>query len=187
MTTTQEEKPAKPRQRNRKADQKTPKAEQKAKAKAASEQVSLSVAPAEVPPVELAQVEVAQVEAELVEAVAVDVAPAPVVTEKLDETPLTGEVLLPEVQKPAPQAAGLPAIAQAYGEYTRKSWLTGRVLVERLATARSFNEAVEIQGEFARQACANFAVQSQKICQLYGEWAQQSFRPFASEWSRLGR
>ncbi len=103
--------------------------------------------------------------------------------------PLNGEVLPPEVRDPAPQA-GLFAIAQAYGEYTRKSWLNGRFLVERLIAVRSFEEAVEVQGEFAKQAYTNFIVQSQKISMLYGAWTQQVFRPFekfAAGWPRVGR
>ena len=107
----------------------------------------------------------------------------------VQEAPLNGEVLPPEVRDPAPQA-GLFAIAQAYGEYTRKSWLNGRFLVERLIAVRSFDEAVEIQGEFAKQAYTNFIVQSQKISVLYGAWTQQVFRPFekfAAGWPRVGR
>jgi hypothetical protein len=94
------------------------------------------------------------------------------------EPALSGEVLPPEVHHTTSQAPGFQAIAQAYGDYTEKSWLAGRFLVERLIAARSFEETIEIQGEFARQACANFVAQSQKICELYGEWAQQLFRPF---------
>lgn len=106
------------------------------------------------------------------------------------EAPLNGEVLPPETRGPAAQPASVFAIAQAYGEYTRKSWLNGRSLVERLIATRSFNEAIEVQGEFARQAYANFIVHSERICGLYGAWTQQVFRPFetfAAGWPRIGR
>jgi Phasin protein len=168
--------------------------------------------PADVTPVETAPVELAAAEVVL-DIAPVDVAPetafAAVAMEKVQEeqeeregqsqqsmarqqmvqeAPLSGEVLPPEVRV-APQA-GVFAIAQAYGEYTRKSWLNGRFLVERLIAVRSFDEAIEIQGEFAKQAYTNFVVQSQKIGMLYGEWAQQFFRPFekiAAGWPRIGR
>jgi hypothetical protein len=55
---------------------------------------------------------------------------------------------------------------------------------------RSIDEAIEIQGEFAKQAYANFLAHSERICVLYGEWAQQFFRPFdkfATQWTRIGR
>ncbi len=172
--------------------------------------------PADVTPVEIAPVELAAAEV-VSDVVPADVAPetasVAVAMEKaqeeqaeqrgqeetsqqqmareqmVQEAPLNGEVLPPEVRDPAPQA-GFSAIAQAYGEYTRKSWLNGRFLVERLIAVRSFDEAVEIQGEFAKQAYTNFIVQSQKISMLYGAWAQQFFRPFekfAAGWPRIGR
>jgi hypothetical protein len=99
-------------------------------------------------------------------------------------------VLPPEVRQYAPQTAGAQAIALAYGDYTRKSWAASRFLVERLITVRSIDEAIEIQGEFAKQAYANFLTHSQKICELYGEWAQQWFAPiekFTTPWTRIGR
>jgi hypothetical protein len=43
---------------------------------------------------------------------------------------------------------------------------------------RSFEEAVVLQSEFARQAYENFVAESLKLCGLYGELARQVFRPF---------
>jgi hypothetical protein len=113
-----------------------------------------------------------------------------VAEQMVHEAALNGEVLPPERRDAAPQAASLFAIAHAYGEYTRKSWLNGRSLVERLIAMRSLDEAIEIQGEFAKQAYTNFIVHSERICGLYGQWAQQAFRPlekFAAGWPRIGR
>jgi hypothetical protein len=172
MPTTQEEKPAKSRARNRKADQRSSKSrQQQVEVRAAEpDPVSPMVAEAEVAEAEMAAVDVAPAAAEA------DVAPV-VAMEKVVEPALSGEVLPPEIPQAASQAAPLQAIAQAYGEYTQKSWLNGRVLVERLIAVRSFDEAIEIQGEFAKQAYTNFLTQSERICVLYGEWAQQFFRP----------
>jgi hypothetical protein len=194
MPTTQEEKPAKSRARNRKADQRSSKGrQQQVEVRAAEpDPVSPMVAEPEVAEAEMAAVDIAPAVA------AVDVAPevaevdvAPVVAmETVIEPALSGEVLPPEVRSTASQAAPLQAIAQAYDEYTQKSWLNGRLLVERLIAVRSFDEAIEIQGEFAKQAYTNFLVQSERICVLYGEWAQQFFRPLeklATEWPRIGR
>ena len=83
----------------------------------------------------------------------------------------------------------IQTIANAYGNYTRKSFLESRFLVEKLMGARSFDKAIEIQTEFARQAYANFVAESQKICELYSELARQTFRPwegFASKMDRAG-
>jgi hypothetical protein len=189
MPTIEEEKRAKPRPpRSRKtADQRTtPKAEQKAQApdqdhvqdqvhaqdhaQAGADAPSDPVSPGMAP----------------IEAAAVDAEPV-LALETASEAALIGEVLPPEIRNPVPVAAGLPAIAQAYDDYTRKSWLTGRFMVERLITVRSFDEAIEIQGEFAKQAYANFLTHSERICVLYGEWAQQFFRPFDKFATRIGR
>ena len=200
MPTTQEEKPAKPRQRSRKTDQRKAKGEKKVEVRSEENPVSAVMAPIEAAEVEIAQVaqvaqvEIAEVEVTPVEIAAVEVAPvaiAPVAItmEKAEEVALSGEVLPPEVREHAPQTAGAQAIALAYGDYTRKSLLAGRFLVERLVTVRSFDEAFEIQGEFARQAYENFVAHSERICELYGAWAQQYFRPFdtfAAQWNRLG-
>jgi len=205
MPTTQEEKPAKPRQRSRKTDQRKAKGEKKVEVRSEEDPVSAVMAPIEAAEVEIAQVaqveiaqaaqvEIAEVEVTPVEIAAVEVAPvaiAPVAItmEKAEEVALSGEVLPPEVREHAPQTAGAQAIALAYGDYTRKSLLAGRFLVERLVTVRSFDEAFEIQGEFARQAYENFVAHSERICELYGAWAQQYFRPFdkfAAQWNRLG-
>jgi Phasin protein len=216
MPTTQEEKPAKPRSRGRKADRRNPKSGQKTQAapdqvRLEAEPVGPAILPTEAAPIEAEVSEVMASEAMASEAIVAE-AETPEVTipeimapeimasevsssdgaaiaaalEKAVEAPLSGEVLPPEARNPGPPA-GLLAMAQAYDDYTRKSWTNGRVLVERLIAARSFDQAIEIQGEFAKQAYANFLVQSERICALYGEWAQQFFRPFdkfAAGWPR---
>ena len=192
MPTTQEEKPVKPRTRSRKTDQRNSKAG--AKAQAAVEQASVDAAPVGammMAAVEEAAAEQATVETAPVEAIAAEVAPAEAAMTKSVEAALTGEVLPPVRERDsAPQTANVSAIAQAYGDYTRKSWQANRFLMERLIAARSFDEVIEIQGEFARQAYANFLAQSERICVLYGEWAQQYLRPFdkfTADWGRAGR
>jgi hypothetical protein len=198
MPTTREEKPARPRQRSRKTDQRKAKGEKKAEVKSESDAVSavmapmeaaVEAAPIEAATVESVPVEAAPVEIAPVEAAAIDVAPV-AMTGEIETTTLIGEVLPPEVHEPAPQAVGLVAITQAHSDYLRKSVVAGRFLVERLTAVRSFDEALEIQGEFAKQAYANFVAQSQKICVLYGEWAQQLFPAGGkspTRWTRIGR
>jgi hypothetical protein len=187
MPSTREEKPARPRRRNRKTDQRKAKGEKKVEVRPEADPVSAimtpmeaapEITPVEITPVEIAPVEIAPVEITPIEIAPVEVAPVAMTVETEVVTALSGEVLPLVVREHAPQTAGAQAIALAYGDYTRKSWLTGRFLVERLITARSFDEAIEIQGEFARQAYANFVAHSGRICELYGAWAQQCFRPF---------
>jgi hypothetical protein len=178
MPTTREEKPAKPRQRSRKSDQRKAKGEKKPEVKPEADPASAIMAPMEAAQVETAPVEINPVEITPVEIAVVEVAPVAMMVETAVVPALSGEVLPPEVRERAPQTAGAEAIVLACGDYTRKSVLAGRFLVERLITARSFDEAIEIQGEFARQAYSNFIAHSGRICELYGAWAQQCFRPF---------
>jgi hypothetical protein len=72
----------------------------------------------------------------------------------------------------------IQAIANAYRDYTRKSFNESRFFVEKLMGIRSFDQAVEIQTEFARLAYANFVAESQKMCELYNEFAKQAFWPW---------
>jgi len=98
-------------------------------------------------------------------------------------SPLVGEVL-PPIGATAPADRGpvtIRAIATAYGDYTTRSFEEGMSFVGKLMGVRSFDKAIEVQTEFARQAYANFFAQSQRICELYGELAKQAFRP----WERL--
>lgn len=80
--------------------------------------------------------------------------------------------------KPADAAAvNLQTIANAYGDYTKKSLEEVRTFVEKLTGARSLNKAIEIQSEFAKRAFETFVSDSQKIYGLYGELAKQTLKP----------
>jgi hypothetical protein len=84
----------------------------------------------------------------------------------------------------------IQAIANAYVDYTRKSLQESRSFVEKLMGVRSFDNAIEVQTEFARQALADFVAESQKICELYGKLATQIFRPWeglAAKVTQAGR
>jgi Phasin protein len=72
----------------------------------------------------------------------------------------------------------IQTIANAYADYTRKSLQESRSFVEKLMGVRSFDNAIEVQTDFTRQALANFVAGSQKICELYGKLATQMVRPW---------
>lgn len=72
----------------------------------------------------------------------------------------------------------MQTIANAYRDYARKSLQENRSFVEKLMGARSFDKAVEVQTDYARQTYANFVGESQKICGLYTELARQTFSPW---------
>jgi phasin family protein len=73
----------------------------------------------------------------------------------------------------------IQTIANAYSDYTRKSLEETTSFVEKLTGVRSLDKAIEVQAEFARQAYETFVAESQRICELYSEFAKQIFKPFA--------
>ena len=74
---------------------------------------------------------------------------------------------------------GFQAIATAYGDYTKKSFEDTKSFVEKLSGVKSFDEAIEIQTEFAKTAYETFVTESQKIGALYGDLAKQSYKPLS--------
>jgi hypothetical protein len=73
---------------------------------------------------------------------------------------------------------GFHAIATAYGDYTKKSFVDTKSFVEKLSGAKSFDKVIELQTEFAKTAYETFVTESQKITALYGDLAKQSYKPF---------
>ncbi len=185
------------RQRSRKTDRRGPKAEQLKAEQLKAEPVKaepvkaepVKVEPVKAEPVQSAKpdsadeyqagptVALAEIQAVVRAEVAASEAAEPL------ETPLSGEVIPPDApiggDRPAGVfPSGIEAIAKAYGDYARQSFQINRTFVERLIGARSFEEAIGVQAEFAKQACENFVAESLKFCGLYSELARQIFRPF---------
>ena len=113
----------------------------------------------------------------------VDVAPVdmvPVAKPKLGD-----QTVAPTATQMSVEAAPVPAadvsvclqtIAQAYGEYTRKSLEQTKCFFDKLTGVRSLEQAVEIQTEFAKQTCQTFVAEAQKIHELHRELARQRFQ-----------
>jgi phasin family protein len=194
MSTTHQDKPGgKPRQRKGKADQRSRKPDQQQSPKLdqgrATDQTGATmastaapthraVAPVETPsigasaPADTSSIEVAPVDAPSIGAAELedvssigDVAPI--------DAPTIGAAA------PADVPVSIQTIANAYGDYTRKSIEETTSFVEKLTSVRSLDKAIEIQAEFARQAYETFVAESQRICELYSELAKQIFKPFA--------
>jgi hypothetical protein len=169
MASTDDSKPAgKPGRRNRKTDQRKKK----------PEQISETVAPTDAAPIDMAaSAETAPID------MAAPAETAPIDADAPADTAAVGEAAPPESD---PIAAAAPAdtapvslqtIANAYGDFTRKSLEETRSFVEKLKGVRSLEKAVELQSEFARQTHETFVADSQKICELYTELARQIFKP----------
>jgi hypothetical protein len=67
----------------------------------------------------------------------------------------------------------LQTIANAYGDYTRKSLEQTKCFIDKLTEVRTLDQVVEVQTEFAKQACETFVAEAQKIHDLHRELARQ--------------
>jgi len=183
-TTHQNKQSGKPRPRSRKADQRGQKPDQQQSPKLdqrdAKEQIDATVA---------------STDASTIGAVALADAPSTGAVAPAD-VPSTGAVApadAPSIGLAAPEEnfpISIQTIANAYGDYTKKSIQETRSFVEKLMGVRSLDKAIEIQTEFARQAYETFVVESQKICELYSELAKQIFKPlegFVAKVTQAGR
>ncbi len=78
----------------------------------------------------------------------------------------------------------LRRLADAYGNYARKSCEQTTSFTARLNGARSLRDAMELQAEFAIQAYETFLADSVRICDIYRAFARQSFREIG-QWPQL--
>jgi hypothetical protein len=111
----------------------------------------------------------------------VDTSPvAPIASvETVPVAPIIQAVTVPAVTVPAETVqaemipVGFQTLANAYGDYTRKSFEQARFFFEKLAGVRSLDKAFELQADFVKQACETFIADSQKILELHRELARQ--------------
>ena len=178
-TRPQDKSTGKPRQRGRKADQRSQKPDQQQSAKLEKRGEDQMVASADAPtnheaaPAEFPSSGAPPADVPLIGEIAPTEAPSIVAVAPADNRPIS-----------------IQTIANAYRDYTRKSFQETSSFVEKLMGVRSFDKAIEVQTEFARQAYADLVAESQKICELYSELAMQFFKPwegFAAKATQAGR
>ncbi len=80
---------------------------------------------------------------------------------------------------------GLQAIANAYGDYTKKSFEDTRSFVEKLSGVKSLDKAIEVQTDYAKSTYETFVAESQKIAGLYTDLAKQAYKPMENIVSKL--
>jgi hypothetical protein len=67
----------------------------------------------------------------------------------------------------------LQTLANAYSDYSRKSFEQTSSFVVKLASARTFDKAIELQTAFMREAYETFVTESRRIRELYGQLTKQ--------------
>ena len=84
---------------------------------------------------------------------------------------------------------GFQTIANAYGDNIRRltCYSDPQARASSVAVPRSPDKAIEVQTEFAKQACETFLSDSHRIWKLYSELARQIFRPFERLATRMSQ
>ena len=97
----------------------------------------------------------------------------------LADAPLPADA--PSPAEPAttePSPVSLLTIANAYRDYTRKSFEEFGSFFEQLSGVRSLDKAMEVQTEFVKRAYESSVAESRKIRELHSKLARQTFEPF---------
>jgi hypothetical protein len=101
-------------------------------------------------------------------------APAP--AEPTAAPPEPQPTAAPSPAEPAP--VSLQTIANAYRDYTRKSFEEFGSYFEQLSGVRSLDKAMTVQTEFVKRAYETSVAESQRICELHNRLARQTLQPF---------
>lgn len=98
------------------------------------------------------------------------------VTASTDLAPVGTAPLPDPAPASTPAPVSLQTIANAYGDFTRKSFEQTQSYFDQLTGVRSLHKVVEIQTEFAKQACETFFAETRKLRELHNELALQPLK-----------
>ncbi|MGP0060326.1 MAG: phasin family protein [Beijerinckiaceae bacterium] len=77
-------------------------------------------------------------------------------------------------------AKSLQTIAAETTDYSKKSLENSSAFIEKLLGAKSLDNAIQIQSEYAKSAYEGFVAQATKIGELYTNLAKEAFKPVES-------
>ena len=77
-------------------------------------------------------------------------------------------------------AKHIQAIATAQADYAKRSFKDGAAFFERLASAKSLEEAMEVRTEYTTTAYETFGAESKRIVETYTELFRTPLKPFGS-------
>jgi len=72
---------------------------------------------------------------------------------------------------------GWQAIAAEMTDYTKRSFEDGTQTLEKLMSAKSMEQAFEIQSTYAKRAYDDYMHQMTKLGTMYSELAKEAYRP----------
>jgi len=78
-------------------------------------------------------------------------------------------------------AKNAQVIAQEFADYSKKSLDEGSKTAEKLFGAKSFENAIEIQNAYFKNAYDGFVSQATKLGSLYADLAREAYKPFEAQ------
>ncbi|QDB99752.1 phasin family protein [Mesorhizobium sp. 8] len=75
---------------------------------------------------------------------------------------------------------GAQTLAVEASDYTKKSFENGSAFVEKLLSAKSFENAIEIQTDYVKQSYESFVAEATRFGELYADLARDAYKPFES-------
>ncbi len=81
---------------------------------------------------------------------------------------------------------GAQAIASEATRYASTSFEEGGAAIEKLWSARSLEEAFELQSHYLKRAYEGFVAETATIGNLYADLARDAYKPFESVIARAG-
>jgi hypothetical protein len=79
----------------------------------------------------------------------------------------------------------LQTIAAETTDYSKNSLESNSAYVEKLLGAKSLDNAIQIQSEFAKSAYEGFVAQATKIGELYTNLAKEAFKPVETAFAKV--
>lgn len=95
-----------------------------------------------------------------------------------DAARFSQEFLDNAVQSMSRVTEGFQAIATEAADYSKKSYEDGARTVEKLAGAKDFEAAFEIQADYARTAYEGFVTEARKLGEMYADLAKVAYKPY---------
>jgi len=81
---------------------------------------------------------------------------------------------------------GFQAMAQETAEFSRKSFEKSTAIVEKVSATKSFDQAMEVQQGYAKEAYEAFTAQMSKLTEMYAATAKEAFKPFEAGMAAFG-
>ena len=78
---------------------------------------------------------------------------------------------------------GWQTLAAEMSDYTKRTFEEGTAVVEKLLSAKSLDQAMEIHTSFAKRSYDEYMAQMTKVGTIYADIAKEAFKPFEKVFS----